>query len=143
MSIILTPGQAGDNPQLLPLLDQINVRRDGPGRPRKRPARVLADKAYSHPSTRAALRARGIRFTSPEKSDQIARRVGKGSRGGRPPAFDPDLYADRNVVERCFNRLKQFRDLATRYAKRAAYYRSELIIASIVLWLRTDLQDTA
>ena len=46
------------------------------------------------------------------------------------------------MVERFFNRLKQFRDLATRYAKRAAYYRSELIIASLVLWLRTDLQDT-
>jgi transposase len=116
MSIILTAGQAGDNPKLLPLLDQISVRRDGPGRPRKRPDRVLADKAYSHPSTRAALRARGIRFTSPEKSDQIARRAAKGSRGGRPPTFDHDIYADRNVVERCFNRLKQFRDLATRYA---------------------------
>jgi len=46
------------------------------------------------------------------------------------------------VVERCFNRLKQFRDLANRYAKRAAYYRAELIIASIVLWLRTGLRDT-
>lgn len=143
MSIILTPGQAGDNPQLLPLLDQISIRRDGPGRPRKRPARVLADKAYSHPSTRAALRRRGIAFTSPERSDQIARRRAKGSAGGRPPAFDPALYADRNVVERFFNRLKQFRDLATRYAKRAAYYRAELIIASTVLWLRTGLQDTA
>lgn len=143
MSIILTPGQAGDNPQLLPLLEQVRVDRDGPGRPRKRPERVLADKAYSHPSTRAALRRRGIAFTSPEKSDQIARRKAKGSRGGRPPVFDPDRYADRNVVERCFNRLKQFRDLATRYAKRVAYYRSEIIIATIVLWLRADLQDTA
>jgi transposase len=46
------------------------------------------------------------------------------------------------VVEPCFNRLKQFRALATRYAKRVAYYRSEIIIAAIVLWLRTDLQDT-
>jgi transposase len=142
MSIILTPGQAGDNPQLLPLLDQISVRRDGPGRPRKRPERVLADKAYSHPSTRTELRRRGIAFTSPEKTDQIARRLAKGSRGGRPPVFDPVVYADRNVVERFFNRLKQFRDLATRYAKRAAYYRAELIIVSIVLWLRTGLQDT-
>ena len=44
MSVILTPGQAGDNPQLLPLLDQINVSREGRGRPRKRPERVLADK---------------------------------------------------------------------------------------------------
>jgi transposase len=142
MSVILTPGQAGDNPQLLPLLDQIRVGRDGPGRPRKRPERVLADKAYSHPSTRAALRARRIAFTSPERIDQIKHRRTKGSRGGRPPAFDPNLYADRNVVERCFNRLKQFRDLATRYAKRAAYYRSEIIIAATVLWLRADLQDT-
>lgn len=142
MSVILTPGQAGDNPQLLPLLDQVAVGRDGPGRPRKRPERVLADKAYSHPSTRAAMRKRGIAFTSPEKSDQIARRQAKGSRGGRPPRFDPDIYADRNVVERCFNRLKQFRDLATRYAKRAAYYRSEILIAAIVLWLRQDSQDT-
>jgi transposase len=142
MSVIITPGQAGDNPQLLPLLDQISVHRDGPGRPRKRPDRVLADKAYSHPSTRTALRGRKIAFTSPERSDQIARRQAKGSRGGRPPAFDPDLYAGRNVVERCYNRLKQFRALATRYAKRAAYYRSEIIIVAIVLWLRTDLQDT-
>jgi len=141
MSVILTPGQAGDNPQLLPLLDQVAVGRDGPGRPRKRPGRVLADKAYSHPSTRAALRERGIAFTCPEKSDQIARRQAKGSRGGRPPRFDPTVYADRNVVERCFNRLKQFRGLATRYAKRAAYYRAEVVIASFVLWLRTDLQD--
>ena len=136
MSVILTPGQAGDNPQLLPLLDQVGVGRDGPGRPRKRPERVLADKAYSHPSTRAALRSRGIAFTSPERIDQIERRRVKGSRGGRPPAFDADLYADRNVVERCFNRLKQFRDVATRYAKRVAYYQAELTIAAVVLWLR-------
>jgi transposase len=142
MSVLLTPGQAGDNSQLLPLLDQVSVGRDGPGRPRKRPDRVLADKAYSHPSIRAALRARGIRFTSPERRDQIKHRQRKGSHGGRPPAFTPDLYASRNVVERCFNRLKHFRDLATRYAKRAAYYRAEITIAAIVLWLRTDLQDT-
>ena len=40
------------------------------------------------------------------------------------------------------DRLKQFRDLATRCAKRVAYYRSEIVIAAIVLWLRADLQDT-
>jgi transposase len=143
ISMLLTPGQAGDNPQLLPLLDQVSVHRDGPGRPGKRPDRVVADKAYSHPSTRAALRRRGIAFTSPERRDQIAHRQARGSRGGRPPGFDPELYAGRDVVERCFNRLKQFRDLATRYAKRAAYYRAELVIAAIILWLRQDPQDTA
>jgi transposase len=134
--IILTPGQAGDNPQLVPLLDGIRVARTGPGRPRCRPDAVIADKAYSHPSTREAMRNRRIRFVSPERDDQIARRAGKGSRGGRPPAFDAEQYTQRNVVERCFNRLKQFRDLATRYAKRAAYYQAELTIAAIILWLR-------
>jgi transposase len=136
MRLILTAGQAGDNPQLLPLLDGVRVARVGPGRPRCRPDAVLADKAYSHPSTRQALRQRKIVFVSPERADQLVHRKTKGARGGRPPAFDAELYKQRNVVERCFNRLKQFRDLATRYAKRAAYYQAELIIAAIVLWLR-------
>jgi transposase len=136
MRIVLTPGQSGDNPQLVPLLDGIRVTRTGPGRPRRRPKAVIADKAYSHPSTRKAMRARRIRFVSPERDDQKARRGAKGSHGGRPPVFDAELYKQRNVVERCFNRLKQFRDLATRYAKRAAYYQAELTIAAIVLWLR-------
>lgn len=91
-----------------------------------RPEAVLADKAYSYPSTRQALRKRRIRFTSPERSDQKSRRAAKGSNGGRTPAFDPEEYKRCNVVERCFSRLKQFRDRATRYAKRAAYHRSEL-----------------
>jgi len=136
MSILITPGQAGDNPQLVPLLNQISVARNGPGRPRQRPDHVIADKAYSHPSTRAELRARRIAFTCPERSDQIARRQAKGTAGGRPPRFNTDTYRNRNLVERCFARLKQFRDLATRYAKRLAYWRSELIIATIILWLR-------
>ena len=141
LSVRLTPGQAGDNPQLLPLLDDIRVPRVGPGRPRKRPDHLIADKAYSHPSTRAALRARGLAFTCPERIDQIARRKAKGSAGGRPPAVGTEVYAGRNVVERCFARLKQFRALATRYAKRAAYYRATLIIAALILWLREDPQD--
>jgi transposase len=65
MAVRLTAGQAGDNPQLLPLLDEVSVARSGPGRPRQRPDRVVADKAYSHPSTRQALRRRGIRVVIP------------------------------------------------------------------------------
>lgn len=130
MSIILSPGQDGDNPQLLPLLDNIRVNHHGRGRPRKRPDAVIADKAYSHLSTRRALRRRGIRFTSPEREDQKRRRRHKAL------SFDAEEYKRRNVVERCISRLKQFRGLATRYAKRAAYFRSELLIASLVLWLR-------
>ena len=136
MSVVLTGGHAGDNPQLLPVLDGIRVARTGPGRPRTRPQAVIADKAYSHPSTRRQMRRRKVRFVSPERLDQAARRAAKGRRGGRPPAFDEQLYRGRNVVERCFTRLKQFRDLATRYAKRAAYYRAEVMIAAMILWLR-------
>ena len=102
----------------------------------------MADRAYADHSTRAALRARGIAFTCPERSDQISRRKAKGSAGGHPPVFDQEIYAGRNVVERCFARLKQFRALATRYAKRAAYYRAALVLAAVVLWLREDPQDT-
>jgi transposase len=65
----------------------------------------------------------------------------KGPAGGRPPAFAPDIYRRRNLVECCFGRLKQFRGLATRFAKRVAYYRAEVVIATIAIWLR-DLQDT-
>jgi transposase len=137
MNVVLTPGQAGDNAQLLPLLDDIRVPRVGPGRPRKRPEHLIADKAYSHPSTRRALRRRGIAHTIPEKRDQQAQRLRRGSAGGRPPTFDRDRCRQRNVVERCFNRLKQFRALATRYAKRAAYYRATLLLVSAVLWLGT------
>ena len=73
----------------------------------------------------------------PEKSDQIAYRKGKGRAGGRPPAFDPVLYRDRNVVERAFNRLKGWRGIATRYDKHARNYRAGVVIACIALfWAR-------
>lgn len=140
MAVILTPGQAGDNPQRLPLLDNIHdididIDVDADGQ-RVRVERAIADKAHAHPSTRAALRQRRIKATLPEHVDRIDRRSANGSAGGRPPTFDPDLYNLRNVVERCFNRLKQFRGLATRFAKRAAYHRAEIVLASIVLHLR-------
>ncbi len=138
LSIRLTPGQAGDNPQLLALLDDIAVpARGGPGRrPRRRPDCVIADKAYSHRSTRIALRSKGIRVVIPEKSDQLAHRKARGRHGGRPPRFDATTYRDRNVVERTFNRLKGWRGIATRYDKHARNYRAGIVVASIVLfWL--------
>jgi transposase len=120
---------------LLSLLDAISVKLPGPGAPRKRPVMLLADKGYAHDSTRNALRRRGIRHTIPERKDQVARRAAKGSNGGRPPDFDKAIYKRRNVVERCFNRLKQWRDLATRYAKRASLYRATLVLIAAVMWL--------
>jgi transposase len=96
---------------------------------------LIADKGYAHDCTRAALRRRRIRHTIPERVDQIARRAGKGSAGGRPPTVDLEVYRQRNVVERCFNRLKHWRDLATRYAKRASIYRACLTLIAALIWL--------
>ena len=53
-----------------------------------------------------------------------------------PPAFDTKAYKGRNVVERSFNTLKQWRGLATRYDKPAITYRGGLVLAAIVTWLR-------
>jgi transposase len=106
----------------------------GRGRPRTRPDRLIADKGYSYPRCRRLLRERRIPHTIPERRDQQARRA---TRRGRPLVFDRAIYARRNVVERCINRLKQWRGLATRYEKRAVNYRAMVVIASIVLWLES------
>ena len=138
--MVLTPGQWGDNPQLAAVLAGICVEKPaGKGIARRRPARLLADKGYSHLSTRRLLRKRGIPHTIPERSDQRERRA---HQPGRKPAFDRAAYRRRNVVERCFNRLKQFRALATRYDKRALNYRAFVVLASLLLWLPHDLPDT-
>jgi transposase len=133
---ILTPGQHGDGPQLIPLIDQIRIARRGKGRPRTRPGRAMADKAYSSAASRAYLRRRGIKAVIPVKEDQKKHRRARGRAGGRPPAFDSDRYKERNTVERCFGKLKQFRAVATRYDKREIIFRGTIDVASIRIWLR-------
>jgi transposase len=130
LSIVVTPGRRHDSTQLQPVLDAIGV--PGPGgrgRPGKRPAYLIADKGYSYPTCRRLLRRRGIPHTIPARSDQRAQRR------GRPPAFHRNRYRQRNVVERCGNRLKQWRAVATRYDKRAGNYRAGVVIAALLLWL--------
>ena len=56
---------------------------------------------------------------------------------GRPPAFDQAAYQRRNAVQRCINRLKQWRGLATHYVKRAVNYRAMVVIAAIGIWLQS------
>lgn len=133
LSVVIAPRQRHDSTQMGPVLDGIRVPRpSGRGHPRTRPDRVIADKGYSYPRFRQLLRQRQIPHTIPERRD---RRIRRATRPGGPLAFDKTIYARRNVVERCINRLKQWRGLATRYEKRALNYRAMVIIASIALWL--------
>jgi putative transposase len=135
--VAVTPGQAGDSPALTLLLAELRVARQGPGRPRTTPDALRADKAYSSRATRALLHSRGITVVIPEPADQIGHRKRRGSRGGRPVDFDVEDYKSRNVVERAFNKLKNWRGLATRYDKHAVVYRGGMVLASIVLWLQS------
>jgi putative transposase len=137
--LAVTPGQANDSPALPRLLADLRVERLGAGRPRTTPVAVRADKAYSARAHRRTLRARRIQAVIPEPADQIGHRKNKGSRGGRPVGYDVEDYKNRNVVERCFNHLKNWRGIATRYDKHALVYRGGVVLAAITLWLRASL----
>lgn len=116
------------------MVEAIWVPRPGPGRPRVRLDHVLGDKGYSSRAIRSWLRRHGIPHTIPERADQTRNRARRGSRGGRPPAFDRETYKHRNVVERCFNRLKQWRGIATRYGKSAQCYQAAVTLSSLLMW---------
>ena len=136
LSFVLTPGQAGDSPQFVPVLGRVKVR--GPlGRPRTRPGAVAADKAYSSRRNRGYLRRRGIRAVIPDKDDQAAGRKRRGSAGGRPVSCDAALYAERNTVERCINRLRNWRGIAFRFDKTPQSYEAGLHLCGSMLWIRS------
>jgi putative transposase len=107
------------------------------------PFRLLADKAYSHNSTRAMLRSLRIPHTIPERRDQIRWRKAEGSAGGRPPGFDTEIYRHRNTVERGYSRLKHWRGIATRYDKYALTLLGGGVLATIITYHRVrELPDT-
>ncbi len=82
------------------------------------------------------VRSRKIAAVIPQKSDEIAARQRRGSAGGRPPSFDEIRYQQRNLVERSFALLKQWRGLATRYDKLAIVYRAAVVLSACITWTR-------
>lgn len=137
--MVLTAGNINDTTMLAATLDRISVPRIGVGRPRTRPERVLADKGYPSRSNRAYLAGRGIKATIPDRADQLGHRAKRGSAGGRPNAFDSEIYRGRNAVERSFNRLKNWRGIALRSDKTARSYAAAICLAATLLWIKSDL----
>jgi transposase len=122
--LLVTAGERHDQTMFEPLMQQGQIQREGRGRPRRRPGRVVGDKGYSSRRIRAWLRQHGIRHTIPHKRNEC-----------QCGPFDRGLYRERSQVERLINRLKQFRRVATRYEKRAANFLAMVIVAALLIWL--------
>ena len=90
---LTSPGQHGDSPRFIPLMEAITISRRGRGRPRQRPGRAMADKAYSSRANRTWLRRHQITAVIPVKEDQKKHRRDRGRARGRPPVFDAGCAA--------------------------------------------------
>jgi transposase len=124
VTFVVTAGQRHEQSALPRLRDQGAIKRQGRGRPKRRPKRLGGDKGYSSRTVRRELARRGIRPVIPRRANEPQQRQ-----------FDRAAYRRRNLVERLINRLKQNRAIATRYDKLATHYLALLLIASILIWL--------
>jgi transposase len=115
IQILITPGQAHDLTGAEPLLAEID-----------RGTIVVADKAYDADRLRAQLKARGAIANIP---NMIRRK--------KRFRWTKALYRERNQVERFFNKLKQFRRIATRYDKLGATYLAFIKLAAVRISLRS------
>ena len=103
MCFALTGGQASDGPQAIPLLTGIET------------GAVIADKGYENNRTLNFIRSGGAAAVIPPKSDRK-----------EPWEYGRELYRQRNLIERAFNKLKRRRRIAARYDRRSNYYLSAL-----------------
>jgi transposase len=119
--LLATEGQAGDYPQTLPLLKDL--------RPGKGLAYTAYDSAYEstydNDENRAYCAEHGIEAVIPSHPGRV-----------KPAEMDEEIYRDRNKIERFFDRLKQYRRLATRYEKTAVSFLAFWHVAAALDWLR-------
>ena len=116
VALSLTPGQAADIKQAVPLLDQLD--------PDNLPDALLADKGYDSDALVETLEERGITPVIPPKANRK-----------EPRETDFALYRERNLVERFFGKLKQYRAIATRYDKLANTFLAAVALVCILFWL--------
>lgn len=109
----LTAGQAGEQPQALPLLQN------------RQAEAVIADRGYDADAILNSLAERGIRAVIPPRTLRKVQR-----------SFDRTLYKTRNRIERCFAQLKQFRRLATRYCRLQCCFRGTVALACSSIHLK-------
>jgi transposase len=114
LRIILTEGQVHDIRQAEALIEGFACEK------------VLADKGYDSDKFREVIASKGAEAVIPPKR----------SRKELIP-YDKDVYQDRNLVERFFNKIKSFRRIATRYDKTALSFAAMLALAAAaMIWLR-------
>ena len=109
---MLTPGQTHDLTCAEPLLEGVD------------PEALIGDKAYDADPLRDTLAQREITPVIPPKANRKT-----------PPPCDFALYCERNLVERFFNALKQYRGIATRYDKLANTFLTGVLLVCVILWL--------
>jgi transposase len=114
IGLSLSEGQAYDGHQAFPLLSQLPAK-----------AIVLADRAYDADAIRDLIAGQGAFPNIPPMPHRRRR-----------PAFSKYLYKMRNLVERFFNKLKNFRAIATRYEKDPRNYMAGVKLASARIWIR-------
>lgn len=112
LRFIITAGQTGDITQAEALIQGSTANY------------VIADRAYDSRALREAIEAIGAEPVIPPNPTRK-----------HPHSYDADIYRMRNRIERCFNRLKHFRRIATRYDRRAEYFLAGLHIAGALQWM--------
>lgn len=89
---------------------------------------AVADKGYDSDELVQFIRDQGAKAVIPPRRNRLHQR-----------RWDRQAYKDRNIIERFFCRLKQFRRIATRYEKLAERYASIVTVGASFVWLNTEL----
>lgn len=124
----LTSASPGEVTLAESTLDTISVARGGPGRPQKRPLRVIADRGYDSDPLRWRLINRGILLISPHRKNRTALPLNDGRALRR--------YRSRWKIERTFAWLGNFRRLVVRYDRKLSMYHAFFHLACALITLR-------